>query len=296
MCEWPASETNLAPGISAAARLAASCISSASPAQMRHGTRHVLRSCETAPSARTDRQAASSAGRIVLLERPRPRGLREAIVERNLEGFHEALHAFPPGGGDCGGDRLRGRRLEVPGVRLVAAEDERVQPFGRMLADRVAEPRSPRGANEVRTFDAERVEDCDSVPNTGRERIRGWLARLVASALTAMIGEDQPELFAQRTGKARCLRDLERIGEPGVEENRQARASRVLEVGADAVLGVRRVRQALSFVRVLNLHVSGRTIDSTSWRSLTQAERARRRAPRRSRRRGRPRRRRSGGA
>ena len=40
MCECPASETNLAPGISSAARLAASCISSASPTQMRHGTRH----------------------------------------------------------------------------------------------------------------------------------------------------------------------------------------------------------------------------------------------------------------
>ena len=45
----------------AAALSAASCISSASPAQMRHGTRHALRSCETRPSTWVDRHAASSA-------------------------------------------------------------------------------------------------------------------------------------------------------------------------------------------------------------------------------------------
>jgi hypothetical protein len=61
MCEWPASERNLAPAISSAARLASSCISSASPTQMRHGTRQALRSCETGPSTWPVRHAASSA-------------------------------------------------------------------------------------------------------------------------------------------------------------------------------------------------------------------------------------------
>jgi hypothetical protein len=116
-----------------------------------------------------------------------------------------------------------------------------------MFSEREAEPASPRGAEEVRALDAERVENSDGVPNARRQRIRARLARLVASALTAMIREDQPELAGHRSSEARRLRDLQRIREAGIEENGRARASRVLEVAADAVRGVRRVRQALSF-------------------------------------------------
>jgi hypothetical protein len=107
----------------------------------------------------------------------------------------------------------------------------------------------------VRTLDVERVENRDSIPNARRQRIRARFAGLVASALTAMIREDQAELAAQRLSEARGLRNLEGIREAGVEENGRARTSRVLEVGADAVRGVRRVRQALSFSWGLNLHM-----------------------------------------
>lgn len=68
-----------------------------------------------------------------------------------------------------------------------------------------------------------------------------------------MIGEDQPELADQCSSEARRLGNLQRIGEAGVEEDGWAFASRVFEVGADAVPGIRRVWQALSFVRSLNL-------------------------------------------
>jgi len=88
-------------------------------------------------------------------------------------------------------------------ARLVAAEDEREHPLRRMLAEREAQPGAPRGAEEMRTLDAERVEDCDSVPDTRRQRVGARLAWLVAAALTAMIGEDRPELAAQGSGQAR---------------------------------------------------------------------------------------------
>jgi hypothetical protein len=141
-----------------------------------------------------------------------------------------------------------GRRLKVPRARLVAAEDEREHALRRVLAERVAEPGSPRGAEEVRTLDVERVDNRDSIANTRQQRVRARLPRLVASALTAMIPEDQAELAAQRSSEARRLRDLQRIREAGVEQDGRASASRVLEVRTDAVAGVRRVRQAPSFL------------------------------------------------
>lgn len=60
-----------------------------------------------------------------------------------------------------------------------------------------------------------------------------------------MIGEDQPELADQCSSETRRRRNLQRISEAGVEEDGRALASRVLEIGTDAVPGVRRVRQAL---------------------------------------------------
>src|SRR5918996_1120534 len=181
-------------------------------------------------------------GRVVTFQSPRPLRLREAIAERRFETLDEALHAVVPGGGDGRSDRLCGRRLEIPCVRLVAAEDERPQALWRMLAEREAEPGSPRGAEEVHALDPERVENRDSVCNARRERVRARLVRLVTPALTAVIGEDQAELAAQGPREARGCRNLQWVSEAGVEENRRGRASRVLEVGADAVHGVRRVR------------------------------------------------------
>jgi hypothetical protein len=78
---------------------------------------------------------------------------------------------------------------------------------------------------EVRTLQVERVEHGDRVGNTRRQCVRAWLARFVASALTAVVGEDQPELAAQGLSQARRFRDFERIREAGVEENRRAGAS-----------------------------------------------------------------------
>ena len=147
------------------------------------------------------------------------------------------------------------RRVEVPRVRLVTAEDEREHALGRVLAEREAEPCSPGRTEEVRAPDAEGVEDGDSIPHARGQRVRARVIRLVAAALTAVIGEDQPELAAQCSGEARRLRNLQRIREAGVEEDGWARTSRVLEVGADAVPGVRRVRQGSPFGRVLNLSV-----------------------------------------
>src|SRR5262245_53572054 len=131
---------------------------------------------------------------------------------------------------------------------LVAAEDEREHALGRVLAKREAEPRSPRGTDEVRAFNAEGVENGDSVPHARGQDVPGRIMRLVAAALTAVVGEDQPKLAAQCSGEARRLRNLQRIREAGVEEDGWTRTLRVLEVGTDAVRGVRRVRQSsLSF-------------------------------------------------
>ena len=132
--------------------------------------------------------------------------------------------------------------LAVCKLLALAAEDEREHALGRMLAERETKPGAPGGAEEVSTLDAERVENSNGVPNTRRQRIRARLARLLAAALTAMIREDQAELAAQRSSESRRLRNLQRIREAGVEEDRRSRASRVLEVGVDAVPGVCRVR------------------------------------------------------
>jgi hypothetical protein len=118
-----------------------------------------------------------------------------------------------------------------------------------MLAERETEPSSPRGAEEVRALDAQRVENGDGVANTGGQRVRARLPWLVAAALTAVIREDQPELAAQHPSETRRLRDLQRIREPGVKQGGGPRASRVLEVRADAIHGVRRVRHRVTSPR-----------------------------------------------
>jgi hypothetical protein len=63
-----------------------------------------------------------------------------------------------------------------------------VQALRRVVAERETEASSPRGTEEVRTLDAERVENCDSVRDARRQRVRARFPWLVASALTAVIG------------------------------------------------------------------------------------------------------------
>ncbi|HSC27330.1 MAG TPA: hypothetical protein VLD67_08655 [Vicinamibacterales bacterium] len=93
----------------------------------------------------------------------------------------------------------------------------------------------------MRALDAQRVENRAGVPYTGAQQVGTQLVWLVASALTAVIGEDQPELAAQCSGEAGRLRNLQRIREAAVKEDWRARASRVLEVRADAIQRIRRV-------------------------------------------------------
>jgi hypothetical protein len=103
-------------------------------------------------------------------------------------------------------------------------------------------------------LDAERVENRDSVGNACGQCIGACFPRLVASALAAVIGKDLPELIAQRSGEARCLRNLQWIRESGVEEDRRPRAARVLEVRADAIDGVGREWHRVCFPARLTLH------------------------------------------
>ena len=72
-------------------------------------------------------------------------------------------------------------RGEVPLVGLVAAEDERQHTAWSMLAERESEPGSPRGPEEVRTLDVQRVENGDSVGNTRGQRVGAHITGLVAA-------------------------------------------------------------------------------------------------------------------
>ena len=94
----------------------------------------------------------------------------------------------------------------------------------------------------MRALDVQRIEHSDRIPDASCQPVGARVPWLVAAALTAVICEDQPKPGAQRLGKPRRLRNLQRIGEAGVEEDGRADAARVLEVRADAVHGVRRVR------------------------------------------------------
>ena len=192
-------------------------------------------------------------GRVVLLQCPRPLGLGEAVAELRLERLHEAGHAILPAGGDSSCDCLCDRRPEVPCIRLVAAKDERAarSPVRtRRARSRAGLPRRRRGSAYARCL-ARR--ERRQRPRRASAARTSSVIRLVAAALTAMIGEDQPELADQCSSETRRLRNLQRISEARIEEDGWAIASRVLEVGADAVPGIRRVRQALSFFRALKL-------------------------------------------
>jgi len=72
----------------------------------------------------------------------------------------------------------------------------------------------------MRTLDPERVQNGDDISDTRGQRIRGRLVRLVASTVTAVVGEDQPVLAVQRLGEARRLPNLQRISEAGVKPSR----------------------------------------------------------------------------
>ena len=237
-------------GSRAAARLAASCISSASPAPMRHGTRHVLRSSRDGALGPNGSPGGLERGRIVLLERPRPRGLRKAIVERDLEGFHEALHAFPPGGGDGGGDRLRGRRLEV---RRRTAGCRR----GRASAAVQAHARRPRSraslAHEAPTKCARSTPSASRTAAASPTRVASAYAiasrGLSLPPLTAMIGERSAGTLRSAHGQG-AMPSRPRAGRR-TRSRREPAGPRLPSPRSRCGRRprVRRVRQALSVVR-----------------------------------------------
>src|SRR5438093_11176588 len=108
-----------------------------------------------------------------------------------------------------------------------------------MLTECEPEPGSPGGAEEVGTLDTERVEDRDGVRDPGSQRVGARVLRLVAAALAAVVGEDQPELATQRSGEARRLRDLARTRDARLAEDGRACAACVLDDRADGIPGDR---------------------------------------------------------
>ena len=94
--------------------------------------------------------------------------------------------------------------------------------------------------------DVQRVENRDRVRNPRGQRVAFGRPWLVATALAAVIGEDQAKLITQRLRKSRRFRNLERIREARVEEDGRSAASRVLEIDTDTIQRVRGVgRSAL---------------------------------------------------
>jgi hypothetical protein len=93
----------------------------------------------------------------------------------------------------------------------------------------------------MRAVNPQRVEDRDGVRDPRGQRITLGGPRLVAAALTTVIGEDQAKLAAQRPGECRRFGNLERIRESRVEKEGRRITSFVLEIGADAVERIRRV-------------------------------------------------------
>lgn len=133
----------------------------------------------------------------------------------------------------------------VHGVGLLAADHERQHALRRVFADPEAEPASVRGADEVRAFDAERIEDRDGIPNAKSQRVRVGRVRLVAPPDTAVVGVDRAELGGQcpqRPGDVRTPDEVDRIHYPPVEDDWRSVAPVVLEVDLDAVLRVPGVR------------------------------------------------------
>ena len=75
------------------------------------------------------------------------------------------------------------------------------------------------------TVDIQRVENGDDVCNPSGQGVGIDIRWLVAPALTAVIGENQAKVVTQRPGKCRRFRNLERIREARVEEDRRSAAS-----------------------------------------------------------------------
>ena len=151
MCEWPASETKVAPGISRAARLCffVHLVRPAGADQTPHLSLPEM-VLEIGPSAATDCHAASSAAGPFCSRDPCPVRFREATVQGRTRRLHERRDAASSGGGDRGGDCPGGRGVEVPCVGPVAAQDERQETFGRVLTERVAQLRPTRTQGNAR--------------------------------------------------------------------------------------------------------------------------------------------------
>jgi hypothetical protein len=96
---------------------------------------------------------------------------------------------------------------------------------------------------------------CSTRRERRRRRQHGWPARTRSPSVACRCRpdrgdpRDQPELAAQHPSETRRLRDLQRIREPGVKQGGGPRASRVLEVRAEAIHGVRRVRHRVTSPR-----------------------------------------------
>jgi hypothetical protein len=110
-----------------------------------------------------------------------------------------------------------------------------------MLADRESKPGAPRGTEEMGALDVQRVENPNRIGDPRGQRVGIDVLGLVAPALTAVIREDQAELLAQHPSEAGAFRNLERVCEARVEEDRWTAAARVLEIRADAIERIRRV-------------------------------------------------------
>jgi hypothetical protein len=117
------------------------------------------------------------------------------------------------------GDRSEHRTLG-PLVRLVAADHEREEALGSMLADRETEASAQREADVVGSIDPGGIEDGDGITDPRGQVVRRQLVRLVAATLAAVVGEDETEVRLEGVSERRCLRVLEGVGEACVDEHR----------------------------------------------------------------------------
>ena len=69
-----------------------------------------------------------------------------------------------------------------------------------MLSDCETETGTPRETNVVRSLDSQCVQNRDGIGNSSTQGVGSRVARLVAAALTAMVGEDEAEVLAQGLG------------------------------------------------------------------------------------------------
>jgi hypothetical protein len=168
--------------------------------------------------------------------------LGEQHVPEPLERLDEWLGIVTVTRGEPLGDRPSDRRIG-PGVGLLAADYERQDALGCVLADADAQSTAPRHADEVRTLERERIEHSDRVGGPDRHAVRRRIVGLVAAPEAAMVGIDVTELVARQPLRDAGLPYVVRaVEQPTVEQDGHAITAVVLEVHRAAVDRVRRVR------------------------------------------------------